>query len=102
MDSELNKEIEQWNEMLKNDAVKLCQESNFNTGFFEGSDTNSVVDAYELKVKKFRSNSASLAIPRKLFCYHIYVFFCVAFCYGYALQLLIPVMTFDLHKIVTG
>lgn len=50
MDAELNKEIEQWNEMLKNDAVKLCQESNFYTGFFEGSDTNSVVDAYELKV----------------------------------------------------
>lgn len=50
VDAELNKEMEQWNEMLKNDAVKLCQESNFYTGFFEGSDTNSVVDAYELKV----------------------------------------------------
>ena len=47
---ELNKELEQWNEMLRNDAVKLCQENNFNTGFFEGSDNNSVVDAYELKV----------------------------------------------------
>lgn len=47
---ELNKELEQWNEMLKNDAVKLCQENNFNTGFFEGSDSNCVVDAYELKV----------------------------------------------------
>lgn len=34
--------------MLRNDAVKLCQENNFNTGFFEGSD--GVVDAYELKV----------------------------------------------------
>jgi hypothetical protein len=36
--------------MLRNDAVRLCQENNFNTGFFEGSDNNSVVDAYELKV----------------------------------------------------
>ncbi|GFZ03939.1 dual specificity protein phosphatase family protein [Actinidia rufa] len=51
VDVELNKELEQWNEMLRNDAVKLCQENNFNTGFFEGSDNNSVVDAYELKVR---------------------------------------------------
>ncbi|KAA8540628.1 hypothetical protein F0562_024453 [Nyssa sinensis] len=51
VDVELNKELEQWNEMLRNDAVKLCQESNFNTGFFEGSDNNCVVDAYELKVR---------------------------------------------------
>ncbi|KAH1255198.1 Dual specificity protein phosphatase PHS1 [Glycine max] len=51
VDSESNKELEQWNEMLKNDAVKLCLEHNFNTGFFEGSDNNTVVDAYELKVR---------------------------------------------------
>lgn len=51
VDAELNKELEQWNEMLRNDAVKLCQENNFNTGFFEGSDNNCVVDAYELKVR---------------------------------------------------
>ncbi|KAI5383875.1 Very-long-chain (3R)-3-hydroxyacyl-CoA dehydratase [Lathyrus oleraceus] len=51
VDAESSKELEQWNEMLKNDAVKLCQENNFNTGFFEGSDNNSVVDAYELKVR---------------------------------------------------
>ncbi|XP_058226484.1 dual specificity protein phosphatase PHS1 isoform X2 [Rhododendron vialii] len=51
VDVELNKELEQWNEMLRNDAVKLCQENNFNTGFFEGSDNNCVVDAYELKVR---------------------------------------------------
>lgn len=50
VDAESSKDLEQWNEMLKNDAVKLCQENNFNTGFFEGSDNNSVVDAYELKV----------------------------------------------------
>lgn len=37
--------------MLKNEAVKLCQENKFNTGFFEGSDSHGVVDAYELKVK---------------------------------------------------
>lgn len=36
--------------MLKSDAVKLCQDNNFNTGFFECSDNNSVIDAYELKV----------------------------------------------------
>lgn len=36
--------------MLRNEAVKLCQENNFNTGFFEGSDNNICVDAYELKV----------------------------------------------------
>ncbi|CAK9143352.1 unnamed protein product [Ilex paraguariensis] len=51
VDVELNKELEQWNEMLKNDAVKLCQENNFHTGFFECSDSNCVVDAYELKVR---------------------------------------------------
>lgn len=36
--------------MLKSDAIKLCQENNFNAGYFEGSDNNGVVDAYELKV----------------------------------------------------
>lgn len=51
VDAELNREIEQWNDMLKNDAIKLCHENNFNTGFFEGSDSNCVVDAYELKVR---------------------------------------------------
>lgn len=50
MDAELNKELEQWTDMLKNDAIKLCQENNFTTGFFEGSDSNYMVDAYELKV----------------------------------------------------
>ena len=50
VDAESSRDLEQWNEMLKNDAVKLCLENNFNTGFFEGSDNNSVVDAYELKV----------------------------------------------------
>lgn len=50
VDAETSKELEQWNEMLKSDAVKLCQENNFSAGFFEGSDNNGVVDAYELKV----------------------------------------------------
>lgn len=50
VDTESYKELEHWNEMLKNEAIKLCQENNFNTGFFEGSDNNTVVDAYELKV----------------------------------------------------
>lgn len=50
VDADLNKELEQWNELIKNEAVKLCQENNFNSGFFEGSESNSVVDAYELKV----------------------------------------------------
>ncbi|KAL9156433.1 hypothetical protein ABFS82_09G076600 [Erythranthe guttata] len=51
VDADSNKELEQWNDMLKNDAIKLCQENNFTTGFFEGSDSNYVVDAYELKVR---------------------------------------------------
>ncbi|XP_021673387.2 dual specificity protein phosphatase PHS1 isoform X2 [Hevea brasiliensis] len=51
VDIESNKELEQWNEMLRNDVIKLCQENNFNTGYFEGSDNNCVVDAYELKVR---------------------------------------------------
>nr|GMD10636.1 dual specificity protein phosphatase PHS1 isoform X1 [Ipomoea batatas] len=50
-DAELNKDLEQWNEMLKNDVVKLCQENGFKSGFFGGSDNNYVVDAYELKVR---------------------------------------------------
>ncbi|XP_056684129.1 dual specificity protein phosphatase PHS1 isoform X2 [Spinacia oleracea] len=51
VDAELSKELEQWNDTLRNDVVKLCQENNFNSGFFEGSDNNTVVDAYELKVR---------------------------------------------------
>nr|XP_043617318.1 dual specificity protein phosphatase PHS1 [Erigeron canadensis] len=51
VDAELNKELEQWNELLKNEAVKLCQENNFNSGFFDGSESNFVVDAYELKLR---------------------------------------------------
>ncbi|XP_074278372.1 dual specificity protein phosphatase PHS1-like [Silene latifolia] len=51
VDAEMSKELEQWNEMLRNEVVKLCQENNFNTGFFEGSENNTVVDAYELKVR---------------------------------------------------
>ncbi|CAL5204482.1 unnamed protein product [Lathyrus oleraceus] len=51
IDAESYKELEHWNEMLKNDAIKLCQENNFNSGFFEGSDSNTVVDAYELKIR---------------------------------------------------
>ncbi|KAI9071898.1 hypothetical protein K1719_046133 [Acacia pycnantha] len=50
VDAESNKELEQWNETLRSDAIKLCQDNNFNTGFFECSDNNSV-DAYELKVR---------------------------------------------------
>lgn len=50
VDADLNKELEQWNEMLKTDVGKLCLDNNFNTGFFESSDSNLVVDAYELKV----------------------------------------------------
>ncbi|KAF6147236.1 hypothetical protein GIB67_039366 [Kingdonia uniflora] len=50
-DIELNKELELWNEMLKTDVIKLCQEKNFNTGFLGGNENNSVFDAYELKVR---------------------------------------------------
>ncbi|KAF0920799.1 hypothetical protein E2562_037216 [Oryza meyeriana var. granulata] len=50
-DSELSKEIEQWNDMLRTDVVKLCQDNSFNTGFFEGIDNSIAVDAYELKVR---------------------------------------------------
>ncbi|KAK9108594.1 hypothetical protein Syun_024605 [Stephania yunnanensis] len=51
VDSELSRELEQWNEMLRTEAVKLCLDNNFNAGFFEGSESNIVVDAYELKVR---------------------------------------------------
>lgn len=51
VDSELSKEIEQWNDMLRTDVVKLCQDNSFNTGFFEGIDNIVAVDAYELKVR---------------------------------------------------
>ncbi|KAI5404757.1 Very-long-chain (3R)-3-hydroxyacyl-CoA dehydratase, variant 2 [Lathyrus oleraceus] len=51
VDAESYKELEHWSEMLKNDAIKLCQENNFNSGFLEGSDNNTVVDAYELKIR---------------------------------------------------
>jgi hypothetical protein len=48
--------------MLKNDAIKLCQENNFNSGFFEGSDSHTVVDAYELKVSELKM------LCRKMLC----------------------------------
>lgn len=50
VDPELLKEIEQWNEALKNDVIKFCQENNFHSGFFDGTENNMVADAYELKV----------------------------------------------------
>jgi atypical dual specificity phosphatase len=70
VDAESSKELEQWNEMLKNDAVKLCQENNFNTGFFEGSENNSVIDAYELKVI-FTSAYSKLKYIRLLRSFHL-------------------------------
>ncbi|KAJ3702094.1 hypothetical protein LUZ61_005799 [Rhynchospora tenuis] len=51
MDTDLNKEMEQWYEMLRNDVVKLCQDNDFNTGFFECTESPSAIDAYELKVR---------------------------------------------------
>ncbi|KAJ0976297.1 hypothetical protein J5N97_018262 [Dioscorea zingiberensis] len=51
VDAELNKELEQWIELLRTDVVTLCHDNNFNTGFFEGNDNNIVIDAYELKVR---------------------------------------------------
>nr|CAB3477131.1 unnamed protein product [Digitaria exilis] len=51
VDSELSKEIEQWNDMLRTEVVKLCQDNSFNTGFFEGTENSTAVDAYELKVR---------------------------------------------------
>jgi atypical dual specificity phosphatase len=51
VDPELLKEIEQWNEVLKTDVIKFCQENNFHSGFFDGTENNMVADAYELKVR---------------------------------------------------
>ncbi|XP_031486053.1 dual specificity protein phosphatase PHS1 isoform X2 [Nymphaea colorata] len=51
VEAELSRDLERWNEMLKADVVKYCQDNNFNSGFFEGSDNHIVVDAYELKVR---------------------------------------------------
>ncbi|XP_061957500.1 dual specificity protein phosphatase PHS1-like isoform X4 [Populus nigra] len=59
VDTETNEELEHWNEMLRNDAIKLCQENNFNTGYFEGSDSNCVVDAYELKISDHEDSNIS-------------------------------------------
>lgn len=51
VDPELLKEIGQWNEALKADVIKFCQENNFHSGFFDGTENNLVADAYELKVR---------------------------------------------------
>ncbi|KAJ1283713.1 hypothetical protein BS78_03G147900 [Paspalum vaginatum] len=51
VDSELSKEIEQWNGMLRTEVIKLCLDNSFNTGFFEGTENSTAVDAYELKVR---------------------------------------------------
>lgn len=63
------RDIENWNERLKTEVIKFCEENNFNTGFFDGLDSNLAVDAYELKV--FACNVKSIikyhshAYPRK-------------------------------------
>lgn len=51
LDPELTKEIEQWNEAFKSDVIRFCQENNFHSGFFDGTENNMVGDAYELKVR---------------------------------------------------
>ncbi|TVU21189.1 hypothetical protein EJB05_30813 [Eragrostis curvula] len=51
VDPETLKEIEQWNEALKTDVIKFCQENNFHSGFFDGTESNMVADAYELKIR---------------------------------------------------
>ncbi|KAJ3676121.1 hypothetical protein LUZ60_003533 [Juncus effusus] len=51
VDGEVAKEIEQWNGRIKADVIKFCQENNFNTGFFDGSDSNIALYAYELKIR---------------------------------------------------
>ncbi|KAJ3691831.1 hypothetical protein LUZ61_020995 [Rhynchospora tenuis] len=51
VDAEVAKEIASWNERVKTEVVKFCEENNFNTGFFDGLDSNLAVDAYELKVR---------------------------------------------------
>jgi atypical dual specificity phosphatase len=50
VDPETLKEIEQWNEAFKIDVIRFCQENNFHSGFFDGTESNMVADAYELKV----------------------------------------------------
>lgn len=50
IDPETLKEIEQWNETLKTEVIGFCQENNFHSGFFDGTESNMVADAYELKV----------------------------------------------------
>lgn len=62
--------------MLKSDAVKLCQENNFNSGFFEGSDSNYVVDAYELKVLMSYSACPLRHYGNLSFCNPFHVQFC--------------------------
>lgn len=67
MDAELCRDVDQWNETLRTDLMKLCKEHNFNPGFWEGNDNSSVVDAYELKVLiHVFSSSSSYSSGRKL------------------------------------
>ncbi|TVU21207.1 hypothetical protein EJB05_30831, partial [Eragrostis curvula] len=50
-DPETLKEIEQWNKSLKTDVIKFCQENNFHSGFFDGTESNMAADAYNLKIR---------------------------------------------------
>uniref|UniRef100_A0A7N0SX39 Dual specificity protein phosphatase PHS1 n=1 Tax=Kalanchoe fedtschenkoi TaxID=63787 RepID=A0A7N0SX39_KALFE len=50
-DVELNKEMDQWDDMLRTEVVKLCHDNNFNSGFFEACGSKNIVDVYELKVR---------------------------------------------------
>lgn len=36
--------------MFKTDVIRFCQENNFHSGFFDGTENNMAADAYELKV----------------------------------------------------
>ncbi|KAJ1283717.1 hypothetical protein BS78_03G147900 [Paspalum vaginatum] len=65
VDSELSKEIEQWNGMLRTEVIKLCLDNSFNTGFFEGTENSTAVDAYELKVIDYLYIGGALAARSK-------------------------------------
>ncbi|CAM6111928.1 unnamed protein product [Calypogeia fissa] len=51
VDSELCKELDWWDERIRQEGRRICKEQDFTTGFLDHSSSHSLVDSYELKIR---------------------------------------------------
>lgn len=59
VDGELCKELDWWDERIREEGRKICREQDFTTGFLDHSSSHSLVDSYELKVNHLALSVAS-------------------------------------------